>query len=141
MAQCLERWIWAGANCLSGYCGVRTTHERVNARCSVAKPATESLLCCAVLWPIFLAIQILFIALSDFSNKGAAIAWVALLYGPILFLSILINALAACYATRSIGGSFTEVIFVPLGFAFTCEHDEGVFFARHVGCNQTLSLE
>jgi hypothetical protein len=71
-----------------------------------------------VLWLIFLLIQLLLVGLTF---GGKAILWVALLYGPILLISLLINASFALW----VGGSFTDVIFWPLGYCFTFEHEAG----------------
>jgi hypothetical protein len=82
----------------------------------------------AVLCLIFLGIQLLMVSLA-FGGRLSAIMWVALMYGPILWVSLLVHAMGSAFGARSVGGDCDEVIFWPLGVFLNVYHSAGAHLA------------
>jgi hypothetical protein len=89
--------------------------------------------CHADLLPVLLAIQVLFSAgAAPDGDRGKAAIFAAIVYGPILFVTVLIQQLGHGLAARSVGGEATTVVLWPLGGMTYCGHDRGVTSCRHL---------
>lgn len=89
---------------------------------------------CAVIYLVFLALQLVLVAFTGHHSTGRAIAWVAILFGPILVTCLLLHALGAAAAYRHIGGHCTKVVVFPFWFTITAAHEAGAPAAAQHGC-------
>lgn len=80
---------------------------------------------CADLLPVVLVVQCLFYTAAAGSNRGEALAFAFLIYGPILFLTVLIHEFGHSLAARSVGGHAHTILLWPLGGLAYCSHDAG----------------
>lgn len=79
----------------------------------------------ADLLPVLLVFQCLFYTLEAESDHGKALAFAALVYGPILFLTVLVHEFGHSLAARSVGGNAHTILLWPLGGLAYCSHDAG----------------
>ena len=85
----------------------------------------------AVLLPFFLMLQVIFVVVTrlvgDYSNDylGAVVLYTILLYGPILFFTVLVHELGHCLACRQIGGEAHSILLWPLGGLAFIGHEAG----------------
>jgi hypothetical protein len=90
--------------------------------------------CDADLLPVLLAIQILLSAgTAPDGDRGKAAIFAAIVYGPILFVTVLIQQLGHGLAARSVGGEATTIVLWPLGGMTYCGHDRGMASCQHLG--------
>ena len=86
----------------------------------------------AVLLPFFLILQVIFVVVTrlagTYSNDhlGAVVLYTILLYGPILFFTVLVHELGHCLACRQIGGEAHSILLWPLGGLAFIGHEAGV---------------
>jgi hypothetical protein len=62
------------------------------------RPVKRAWLCIAVLLPVALVVSLL----NNLSASWAVLAFIAILYGPVLWLTVLIHELGHCLATKQV---------------------------------------
>eukprot|EP00892_Ulva_mutabilis_P007848 jgi/Ulvmu1/5435/UM022_0230.1 len=77
------------------------------------------------LLPVVLVVQCLFYTANANSDRGHALAFALLVYGPILFLTVLIHEFGHSLAARCVGGHAHTILLWPLGGLAYCSHDAG----------------
>ena len=63
--------------------------------------------------------------MSASSDQGHAFAFAFLVYGPILFFTVLIHEFGHSLAAKSVGGNAHTILLWPLGGLAYCHHDAG----------------
>lgn len=71
--------------------------------------------------PLFLVFQ----CATLLSDGATGVLWGAIVYGPILFVSVLIHEFGHCFGARCVGGKATQIILWPLGGLAFIGHDSG----------------
>lgn len=79
----------------------------------------------ADLLPVVVAVQCIFYALQNQDDPGPAFAFAFLVYGIILFCTVLIHELGHASAARCVGGQASTILLWPLGGLAYCSHDAG----------------
>lgn len=62
---------------------------------------------------------------SSSYDRGEVLAFVVIVYGPIMFLTVLIRELGRCWAAKSVGGHADAIVLWPLGGLTYVSHDAG----------------
>lgn len=76
---------------------------------------------CAVLLPLFVGLQ----CLMEISEGGMAVLWAFIVFGLVLFSSVLVHELGHSLAARCVGGRADEIVMWPLGGLAYLSHDTG----------------
>lgn len=76
-----------------------------------------------VLLPLFVGLQCLTVVLNNLG--GMAVLWAFIVFGLVLFSSVLIHELGHSLAARSVGGDADQIIMWPLGGLAFLSHDAG----------------
>lgn len=79
----------------------------------------------ADLLPVVLVVQCFFYTAYANTDRGHAFAFALLVYGPILFLTVLIHEFGHSLAARCVGGHAHSILLWPLGGLAYCSHDAG----------------
>lgn len=94
---------------------------------------------CAVTFPLVLAVGLLAEGLNW--DSWTAVGWAALMYGPILLVTVLLHELGHCLATRRLGGQVEGILLWPLGGLAYLAHASGPKGARQAGCSGWAGLQ